>query len=666
MLELLLPIVIVHIIGQLVVHTRFAERKSIEFAFSAPSDSDKDGHENRRDSSKRNSRRPDPWANRRPSDRKGNRAENQDDSLRGADRRAVSTSDTQPANGRLANDRTFRRSDRGSSQGVGTQSDWLDGASDGLGDSNEGLRWKPVETKVFAGGIGKGDGPGQLSSPWGVAVASDGGVFVADSGNHHVVYVPESGEVEEVGIVAGMSGRGISNDKLNCPRGVASAFDGGLFVSDAANHRVMHWEGTSTSTQGCVVAGGFFIGSSNDQLNSPSGVAPAFDGGVFVADTQNHRVVHWPRGAQSGIVVAGGRGRGDGPRQLSYPWGVAHDGAGGVFVADTLNHRVMHWLGGASSGAVVAGGKGQGSGVRRLNSPKGIAVDKDGGLYISDTFNHRVVYSWRGAHIHVTVLGGNGQGSGPEQLDFPVGVAVDDNGGLYVSDTENHRVLHARLDPDTFPRKDAIRAEAAEEARLAQLSAGGQGVASMAMSAFGRGATEQFVKSVSATTTSAKEWMNSNAPNAGIFSGAVLGGLIAGPIGAVAGGLIAESMSRKEEEEELQEAMRNQGYGERTDSAPRSRVRQSSDGPREPNYGSAFGSNAARSRSTGTRQPKSRGADAQDPRVAQVRRQETHQATQDTQTPSSTSSSDEASLPAQKAGQEDNEDETQEDVDEVD
>ena len=34
----------------------------------------------------------------------------------------------------------------------------------------------------------------------------------------------------------------------------------------------------------------------------------ATDGGVLVADTTNHRVVHWAPGAEASTVVAGGRG----------------------------------------------------------------------------------------------------------------------------------------------------------------------------------------------------------------------------------------------------------------------------------------------------------------------------------------------------------------------
>ena len=49
----------------------------------------------------------------------------------------------------------------------------------------------------------------------------------------------------------------------------------------------------------------------------------ATDGGVLVADTTHHRVVHWAPGAEAGTVVAGGRGPGGRLEQLSYPYGIA-------------------------------------------------------------------------------------------------------------------------------------------------------------------------------------------------------------------------------------------------------------------------------------------------------------------------------------------------------
>ena len=55
-------------------------------------------------------------------------------------------------------------------------------------------------------------------------------------------------------------------------------------------------------------------------------------GDVFIADTDNNRVVEVPAGGGPQITVASG---------LNFPAGVAVDGAGDVFIADTGNNRVV-------------------------------------------------------------------------------------------------------------------------------------------------------------------------------------------------------------------------------------------------------------------------------------------------------------------------------------
>ena len=123
--------------------------------------------------------------------------------------------------------------------------------------------------------------------------------------------------------------------------------DGGIFVSEEGNHRVMHWPPGADA--GINVAGGYGAGPENHQLSQPCGLATAPDGGVFVADRGNHRVMHWAPGDVAGTVVAGGHGQGEEHHQLSGPCGVAMAPDGGVFVGDTLNNRVMHWAPKASN-----------------------------------------------------------------------------------------------------------------------------------------------------------------------------------------------------------------------------------------------------------------------------------------------------------------------------
>ncbi|CAF1666590.1 unnamed protein product, partial [Adineta ricciae] len=62
-----------------------------------------------------------------------------------------------------------------------------------------------------------------------------------------------------------------------------------------------------------------------------------------------------------------------------------------IYVADSDNHRIMRWCEGDAEGSIVVGGKGQGSQLNQLHSPYGLAFDSEGNLYVADHGNDRVV-----------------------------------------------------------------------------------------------------------------------------------------------------------------------------------------------------------------------------------------------------------------------------------
>jgi Bacterial Ig-like domain (group 3)/NHL repeat len=149
-------------------------------------------------------------------------------------------------------------------------------------------------------------------------------------------------------------------------------------------------------------------------LNLPNGLAVDGAGNVFIADTNNNRVVEVPASGGAQTTVGSG---------LGSPAGVAVDGAGDVFIADTNNNRVVEVP--ASGGAQTTVGSG-------LGSPAGVAVDGAGDVFIADTNNNRVVEVPASGGAQTTV--GSGLGS-------PAGVAVDGAGDVFIADTNNNRVV---------------------------------------------------------------------------------------------------------------------------------------------------------------------------------------------------------------------------------
>jgi large repetitive protein len=191
--------------------------------------------------------------------------------------------------------------------------------------------------------------------------------------------------------------------ELEYPFGVAVDAKGDVFIADSENDRVVE-----------IPAGGAQITVPASGLNYPTGVAVDGAGDVFIADSNNNRVVEVPAGGGAQIRVGSG---------LSYPSGVAVDGAGDVFIADSNNNRVVEIP--AGGGAQITVGSG-------LSYPSGVAVDGAGDVFVADSNNNRVVEVPAGGGSQITV------GSG---LYLPTGVAVDAAGDVFIADGPDYEVV---------------------------------------------------------------------------------------------------------------------------------------------------------------------------------------------------------------------------------
>ena len=184
-------------------------------------------------------------------------------------------------------------------------------------------------------------------------------------------------------------------------------------------------------------------GTSDDQFNTPHGIAIAPDGTLYIADTNNNRIQHISADGRFlnswgsfSDVTAGNTPMGT----FNQPWAVAVSPEGDfIYVADTWNHRIQKFT---ASGTPVAM---WGTPLYDPTStdpfgiwgPRGIAVDAQGRVFVADTGNKRiVVYDADGNFI--MQIGSEGLDIG--QFEEPVGLAFDHRGYLYVADTWNQRV----------------------------------------------------------------------------------------------------------------------------------------------------------------------------------------------------------------------------------
>ena len=179
-------------------------------------------------------------------------------------------------------------------------------------------------------------------------------------------------------------------------------------------------------------------------LNNPLGVAVGGDGSVYVADTDNHRVVKL---SSEGTFISAWGGKGRGAGQFVRPQGIAVDGSGNVYVTDTedsgypdeSSHRVQKF---DTNGNFIAQWGGYGTDNGLFMSPAGIVVGSDGYVYVSDT-SSRVNKSYRiqkfdSNGTFVKAWGGQGRIEG--KFDIPRGLASAEDGFIYVADSLNGRV----------------------------------------------------------------------------------------------------------------------------------------------------------------------------------------------------------------------------------
>ncbi|OEH84502.1 hypothetical protein BHU72_09865 [Desulfuribacillus stibiiarsenatis] len=317
-----------------------------------------------------------------------------------------------------------------------------------------------------------------LNSPHGVAVDSQGNLYIADTYNHRIRKVSATDGV--ISTVVGTGTSGYSGDgeaatlaNLSSPNGVALDSSGNLYIADTMNHviRKVATDGKISTVAGTNTGDDlddYYGGYSGDgglatsaELRAPRGLAVDNLSNLYIADSSNNRIRKVS--ATDGVITTvAGTGSysysGDGglanQAGLNFPRGVAVDSHGNLYIADRSNHRIRKVS--ATDGVIttVAGtgtpdysGDGEAATSANLKSPHGVAVDSHGNLYIADTENNRIRKVSAADGVISTVAGTGIYGySGDEgtatlaQFRSIYGVIVDSNGNLYITDSNNNRI----------------------------------------------------------------------------------------------------------------------------------------------------------------------------------------------------------------------------------
>ena len=329
-----------------------------------------------------------------------------------------------------------------------------------------------IETIAGNGGCGySGDGAdamdASLRQPSDVALASDGGLYIADTGNCRIRRVETSGTITTIagsGICApgGDGGRAVSGGAWH-PMGLAMGEGGEWYFSELDTCRVRRVDASGIIS---TYAGNGLCGYSGDGGSALEtrlsdmlgGLALADDGSLYIAEGYNCRVRKVTPGGLIDTVAGNGTcafsGDGGLAREagLNFVSDVELDGSGSLLIAEPFSCRVRRVdLATGIIGTVVGDGScrfnGEGVPAREAGvEPWGVTSGSDGSIYLADSGNCRVRRVASDGLI-ATVAGGDACGyegdGGPAtqaQLLRPYDLVLDQLGNLYIADLRTFTV----------------------------------------------------------------------------------------------------------------------------------------------------------------------------------------------------------------------------------
>jgi sugar lactone lactonase YvrE len=290
-----------------------------------------------------------------------------------------------------------------------------------------------VTTFAGSGVGGFEDGTGtaaKFERPTGLAIDPSGNLYVADEQSHVIRMITPAGAVSTFAGsgIAGFAEGAAASAKFLYPTGVAVATDGTIYVADSGNQRIRKITGGVVSTlAGTGVAGSTDGAVEIAQFSSPQGVAIDTSGGVVVADTGSHCIRVISAGNVTTLAGTGAEGFVDGlgaAAQFASPRSVAVDSSGVVFVTDSGNHRIRKI---APDGEVsTLAGSGIAGQVNspavglfpvtacQFDLPQGIFADSSGALFVTQEGLLRKIV--RSAALPTVILNPDAEGTGVRAL----------------------------------------------------------------------------------------------------------------------------------------------------------------------------------------------------------------------------------------------------------
>ncbi|MBN1931246.1 MAG: hypothetical protein JW786_06520 [Desulfobacterales bacterium] len=303
--------------------------------------------------------------------------------------------------------------------------------ADGDAPDSVGDPWTPISE------------PGHMFEPGYTYFDVDGKLWISDTGNNRVLIYNRNAAGElEPDSTPSITG-------LHKPVGIVKYETGDVFIADSNAHKILQYDASLTHVTD--IGTGTAAGSNND-FNSPMGVCVAKQAEpvLYVADKNNNRVkYHKLNGDYVGSITT------DGTRNLDNPEDVTVDADGHLYIADTDNARVLQFNLTMDGPVTTAP-----SFVREIRprgmsfiKPCGVSLDEENKLIVTDREQDMIfrlesdgdVLAYWDMNNFVRQDADSGTDYYPElarllRFNKPSRAAIDKQGLLAIADTQHHQV----------------------------------------------------------------------------------------------------------------------------------------------------------------------------------------------------------------------------------
>ncbi len=329
----------------------------------------------------------------------------------------------------------------------------------------------PVSGENGEAGHQDGTGGGaRFNDPMGLARDAQGNLFICDARNHVIRKISPGGVVSTL---AGKPGEHGTTDgaggaaRFHFPADIAVAPNGTLYVADSGNHciRKITANGTVSTIAGTPgseddisdVNHGSGLSTKAPQLdgtgsaarfNSPGGIAYAPAGFLYVSDTGNQIIRRVDLDGKvtslAGMPGVWGSNDGTGPGARFYsPMGLCVGTEGNLYIADSLNHVIRRMTPEAVvttfAGSVTEFGCKSGPRLdARFCEPTDITCHPDGGFIVCESFGNALFRLKTDGMV--SMFAGNAETPSANTLSNPSSAVCDPQGNVFVSDTFNQQV----------------------------------------------------------------------------------------------------------------------------------------------------------------------------------------------------------------------------------